>query len=176
MFRLRFDTRDLDYWAKRYSASYDHEVEEVTPRVWREGCLRRPDFLTLCRWKSPRTAKLCAENPEEFIKAVTQAALSTTDERLKIEVLTLLHGVGWPAASVILHFGAKAPYPILDVRALWSLGIEQVPRYEFHLWWSYTLHCRELAERCAVSMRTLDRALWQFSKENQPRGDNTPYG
>jgi len=178
VFRLRFHARDLDYWASRYDESYDRRfrVEEVTQRIWREGYLTKPDFLTLCRWKSPRIAGLCSENPEEFIKAVTQTALSTTDERLRIEVLTLLHGVGWPTASVILHFGAKVPYPILDVRALWSLGIEQVPRYEFHLWWSYTLHCRELAGRYGVSMRTLDRALWQFSKDNPPRGDNTAAG
>jgi len=35
----------------------------------------------------------------------------------------------------------------------------------------YIQDCRHLAERAGVSMRELDRALWQHSKENQPRGD-----
>ena len=70
-------------------------------------------------------------------------------------------------ASVILHFRFDNTYPILDFRALWSLGIEERNKYDFELWWAYVLCCRKLARRAGVSMRTLDRALWQYSKENQ---------
>jgi hypothetical protein len=167
--RLRFDATDIEHWANRYTYRGEYRVEtEVGPRVRAQGYLTKADFLTLCHWKSPRATKLCSTNPEDFIKAATQTALSTAHERLRIEVLTLLRGVSWPTASVILHFGALEPYPILDYRALWSLGVEATSRYDFGFWWRYTLHCRELAERCSVSMRMLDRALWQFSKENQP--------
>jgi len=82
-------------------------------------------------------------------------------------VLTLLSGVGWPMASVVLHWCHTAPYPILDFRALWSLGVAPLPSYDFPLWRAYTDHCREMAAAAGVSMRDLDRALWQFSKENQ---------
>lgn len=58
-------------------------------------------------------------------------------------------------------------YPILDYRALWSLGIDPPPAYDFPFWRAYTLACRELAAGAGVSMRDLDRALWQYSKENQ---------
>jgi hypothetical protein len=71
-------------------------------------------------------------------------------------------------ASVILHWGCHEPYPILDYRALWSLGIDSPPAYNFNFWWAYTQQCRGLAAQAGVSMRTLDRALWQYSKENQP--------
>ncbi len=37
-------------------------------------------------------------------------------------VLRFLDGVEWPTASTILHFCGARPYPILDYRALWSLG------------------------------------------------------
>lgn len=39
----------------------------------------------------------------------TRVALSTPSERLRIEVLTLLDGVGWPTASVLLHLTPQAP-------------------------------------------------------------------
>jgi hypothetical protein len=45
--------------------------------------------------------------------------------------------------------------------------------YEFSFWWEYTQFCRKLAAEAGVSMRTLDRALWQYSKENQEKKENT---
>ena len=80
----------------------------------------------------------------------------------------MLDGVGWPTASVLLHFGHAEPYPILDYRALWSCGVPRPPsQYSFGLWWPYTRFCREITRRYGISMRTLDRALWQYSKERQ---------
>lgn len=84
----------------------------------------------------------------------------------------LLDGVSWPVASVLLHFGSCDRYPILDFRALWSLRIKVPKQYDFGFWWAYTLYCRSLADEHNVSMRTLDRALWQYSKEKQ--GEDSP--
>jgi hypothetical protein len=134
------------------------------------GYLTKPDFIRLCRWKTQRSRSRVAKNSENFIRATTTTAFSTPDERLRIEILTLLDGVGWPTASVILHFGYRNLYPILDFRALWSLGIAKPPAdYDFDFWWSYTQACRDMAQHYSISMRTLDRALWQYSKEKQPR-------
>jgi hypothetical protein len=82
-------------------------------------------------------------------------------------VLQILKGVSWPVASVILHFGKKDLYPILDYRALWSVGIKKPNVYNFELWISYVKYCRKLAKELNISMRTLDKALWQYSKERQ---------
>ena len=84
----------------------------------------------------------------------------------------LLDGVNWPTASVLLHFGARDPYPILDFRALWSLQVSVPKQYGFEFWWAYSECCRVLAKKHKVSMRTLDRALWQYSKEKQ--GKDSP--
>lgn len=45
-------------------------------------------------------------------------------ERARIESLTILDGVSWPTVSAILHLFHKDPNPILDYRALWSVGVE----------------------------------------------------
>ena len=169
VFSLRFDKREIEHWASQYSDSKELSVvDTVAPRIRANGYLTKPDFLALCDWKTSRSRPWCAENSEEFIRSVTQLALSTSNEQLGIEVLTLLRGVGWPTASVILHFGHSNPYPILDVRALWSLGIDaSTITYNFEFWWAYTQKCREIAHECHVTMRVLDRALWQYSRMHQ---------
>jgi hypothetical protein len=63
---------------------------------------------------------------------------------------------------------------ILDVRALWSLGIDaNTVRHNFEFWSESTQFCRNLAQEAGVNMRALDRALWQYSKDNQ--GGNLNY-
>jgi hypothetical protein len=98
----------------------DNEVLEVRAT----GLLTLPDLLILGRWKSTRILGHLATNDAAFVETVTACALTTPDERLRIAVLRLLAGVDWPVASVLPHFGHRTPYTILDVRALWALGVE----------------------------------------------------
>ncbi len=168
MFILQFPITDLAYWAERYNYPGEEAIAQITsPRIRSQGYCTEVEFMALCEWKSPRIRPRCASNEPEFIKIITEMALSTFNERLRIEILTLLSGVSWSMASVILHWGHHEPYPILDFRALWSLGSPRPPVYNFVFWQKYTQACRELAHQAGVSMRTLDRALWQYSKENQ---------
>lgn len=168
MFLLRFDKDRIQYWAARYNYPGDEEVEAIATANKTRGHMERKEFLSLCKWKTPRSQPKCALNSTELIREVTGIALSTKHEELRIGVLQVLHGVSYPTASVILHFWHKDPYPILDFRALWSLGLDKQPAYySFDLWCQYTDFCRKLAEESGVSQRTLDRALWQYSAENQ---------
>lgn len=174
---LRFDCAEMGKLAQRYTSCQNdrdrkaerHIEEVVSPTVREKGFYTKAHFLELCSWKTSRSQQLCAANDEEFIRDVTALALKAKNERIRIEVLTLLNGVGWPTASVLLHFGHPQRYPILDLRALWSLSISRPEGgYEFSFWWDYVQVCRRIAERCDVTMRTLDRALWQFSVDHQP--------
>jgi len=167
-FKLKFPKRRIEYWAERYSDPNDGIlIDHIGPDARERGYLLQDEFLTLCKWKTPRSKSRCATNPESLVREVTRIALSTREERLKIEVLCILAGVGWPTASVILHFCDRQPYPILDYRALWSLSVSELSAYTFDFWWSYVTYIRQLAEKTGHSMRTIDRALWQYSKENQ---------
>ena len=169
-FALGFDKSEIDHWASRYSyPGESYVVDTLAPRVRAAGFYSKPNFLALCEWKSPRIRKYVAKNTDSLIRVVTQAALTTNHERFRVEVLTLLRGVSWPVASVLLHFGSTDSYPILDFRALWSLGISAPATYDYDLWAAYTHYCRQLANECGVTMRVLDRALWQYSKEHQPK-------
>lgn len=166
-FVLRFPKQDIEQWANCYDYG-DITALEIGKRVQSRGYFIKSEFIDIAEWKSPRRTALCKQNKDSFVEEVTRIALNTSEERLRIEVLTLLDGVGWPTASVILHFGHSEAYPILDFRALWSLSINTSEvQYNFELWQAYTNFCRDLATDAAVSIRTLDQALWQYSKVHQ---------
>lgn len=168
MFKLRFPEKAVALWADRYSFPSEAYVEtEVAPAARKRGHLTRPEFVEMCRWKTPRTQPLVKKNPPELVVVATHAALSSHHEDVKIGVLRLLRGVSWPTASVILHFCDRRPYPILDFRALWSLGYAKPPAYDLEFWLAYTQFTRDLARRTGLSMRSVDRALWQYSSEHQ---------
>jgi hypothetical protein len=170
-FRLRFDISNVADLAARFPSVGSEEalLHRILHQVVARGHLTRAEFLTLCAWKTPRSKPRCRENSEHDVRTLTRAALASDDEALKIDLLRLLRGVEWPTASVILHFCDARPYPILDVRALWSLGYDTPPRYTMEFWLGYVEFTRGLAVRAGVDMRTLDKALWQYSKERQER-------
>jgi hypothetical protein len=171
IFKLWMPVSNIRPLAKRYSYSQrgtEVEFKRLTAQVRENGRLTKDQLLTICQWKASRSAGNAERNAPGFVECVTQFAFAASDERARIESLTLLDGVGWPTASVILHLFHKDRYPILDYRALWSVGVEVPHPPSFDFWWQYTLFCRKLARKAGVRIRTLDKALWQFSKENQP--------
>jgi len=165
---LRFKPGQILGYAGNYQyTASDADLSLCTQEIQARGYLTKADLERVAKWKSPRSAGHVKKNSEGYIKAVTAIALQTDNEQLRIEVLTLLDGVGWPTASVILHFYHLDQYPILDFRALWSLSLKVPSHYTFEFWWDYTMLCRSLAAENHIDMRTLDKALWQYSKENQ---------
>jgi hypothetical protein len=169
MFKLRFPKSDIPKWAERYDYAQDGTfMSSIAASVKRRGYLKREEFLAVCKWKTPRSQPRCARNQPDCVARITRVALAPgTPDRLKIQVLTELSGVGWPTASVILHFFDREPFPILDYRALWSVGQGAPSRYTHDFWHEYTRFTRGLATKVGCDMRTLDRALWQYSKDNQ---------
>jgi len=174
-YRLPFTCAELRNLASRYEPVFKDDLKDIRAAVRTRGYLKRQEFLRIGDWKTKRVRRGRERNPTEYVAAITKAAFESTSERFRIEVLTLLDGVAWPTASVILHFAKNPTYPILDVRALWSLGCGAGPHtYDFSFWWSYVEFCRRTAKRCQVSVRDLDKALWQYSNENQgPLAGNT---
>lgn len=169
-FKLRFPITKIQQYADAYS--YEGAVDEKELMNRREGIIKRghltqAEFQDICRWKTERSKSRVARNSEKYVKEVTGIALTTSDDQLRIRVLTLLEGVLWPTASVILHFYHEEKFPIIDFRALYSLSREDVTpdKYNYMFWKEYSEFARHLAAEAGVSMRTLDRALWQYSKK-----------
>ena len=115
-YRLPFSCAELRSVAARYDYDAEDNLADILASAQANRHLTREEFLRIGEWKTKRKRGAREKNPAEYVVAVTQAAFTSTSERFRIEALILLDGVGWPTASVILHFAKDSTYPILDVR------------------------------------------------------------
>jgi hypothetical protein len=166
VFALQFPASEILALAERFGYQDDPRVRAAGAAAAARGYYRRAEFLLVCAWKSVRSRPLVQANTPAAVRAATFAALGTdVADAARMEALLRLEGVGLPTASTLLHFAFPADFPILDVRVLEALG--QPPRsgYTVAYWVAYAEACRALAAEHGVSLRTLDKALWQWSKE-----------
>jgi hypothetical protein len=160
---LQFPIEQAAEYAARYTDD-DDEVLAVARAVRARGHYTLDEFRRVCRWKTPRSAPLVARNTAAAVESATRAALSpAAGDGEAVEELRSLRGVGLPTASVLLHLVVPDRYPILDVRALHALGVR--PSFGRRFWESYAAEYRRLVAESGLDGRTLDRALWQWSRE-----------
>jgi hypothetical protein len=164
-FELQFPATEIEPLAGRFGYVDDVPLLAVGAAARARGYYTRGEFIGVCAWKTPRSRSRVASNSRRSIVTRTGRALTVTDESDRIMALLELHGVGVPTASTLLYVAFPGDYPILDVRALESLGVRPRSQYPVSFWLEYLEACRELAARFGVSIRTLDKALWQHSKE-----------
>lgn len=164
-FELQFAGDEIVPLANRFGAGDETRLLEVGAAVRTRGHYTRHEFIEVCAWKTPRSRLRVASNREAAVVRATGCALATADEETRMNALLGLAGVGVPTASVLLYVVFPQDYPILDVRALESLGVKPRSQYPMGFWLEYLSACRELARRYGVGIRTLDKALWEHSKE-----------
>ena len=165
IFELQFPARDIEALAGRFPETDDGRCLAAGADARSRGHYMREEFIEVCGWKTVRSRSKVASNSEAAVVDATRRALATTHEAKRMEALLELEGVGVPTASVLLYFAFPDDYPILDVRALESLGVKPRTQYPVSFWLAYLGACRELAQRRGIDIRTLDKALWQYSKE-----------
>ena len=125
----RIECIEVESLAAAYSYPLEASMEELVVPVKSRGYLEKSDLVMLAHWKSKRIAKHIAKNDEADVIAATRMALSTDSPKMALHILTLLNGVAFPVASCILHWFHSEKFPILDFRAVWSLGIDQPSAY-----------------------------------------------
>ena len=165
-FELQFPPARIREFARRFSYKDDDARCLAAGAAARlRGHYTRDEFLMVCGWKTARSRPKVAANGAQAIAAATGSTFAVDDERARMDALLALAGVGVPTASALLFFAFPDDYPILDVRALESLGVKGRTQYPVSFWLHYLEACRGLARRHGVDLRTLDKALWQHSKE-----------
>ena len=165
-FKLQFPAELVHELAERFSYSRDDSKCLRFGELARDrGRYTREEFIAICEWKTSRSRRLVAANSDEDVEFVTGEALGTSDEHDRMATLRWLLGIDIPTASALLFFAFPDRYPIIDIRALESLG-QQKPRfYTERFWLAYLEFCRGIAGELGVPIRTLDKALWQASVE-----------
>ena len=170
--KLRFRKSEIDHWANRYTERQRKEnrikeqhLIDLRCDVLGRGYLMKKELREVARWKSPRRAALTLENTDDLIKEITEKAFTATDDWTKLLTSTQLQGIGQPTASAILHLFDEGKCPILDIHALWSVGLKWKKRASYPFWLESVQFCRDISKRKEVTMRELDRALWKFSSD-----------
>jgi hypothetical protein len=171
-FALQFPAGEIEALAERFGQPDETHLQAVGAAARARGHYAREEFVEICAWKTARSRPKVAANSEAAVIDATSTALAATDEAVRMSALLELEGIGVPTGSVLLYFAFPDQYPILDVRALESLGVKPRSQYPVSFWLRYLHACRELAARSGVSIRTLDKALWEHSKERS-RGART---
>ena len=181
--------REILHWEARYIESQSERrqrqeqavidlkenVETRKTPATPEGYLSQSELHQMAKWKDRFVPSKIDNNPPGHVEKITAEAFSLDDDWEKLKKLKEIYGVRESVASVILHLYDECDYPILDVHALRSIEIDnREVNYDAPFWRKYVNFCREKAERYDVSMRTLDRALWKYSKSGAVFGDDHP--
>lgn len=163
-FKLQFDPADIPTLAKRYGPKQDDKALAAGSRI-RRGEHTREHLSEIFEWKTKgRGRSRLLRNSAQEIADALNLAVSATTERAAVAVLVGLQGVLVPVASAILTAIDPERYTVIDFRALQALGSKSTNRsVDFYL--TYLGACRRLAEAHHVTLRDLDRALWQWSDE-----------
>ena len=171
--------KEILHWEARYlknlsERSRDREQavialkEKVETRKTPEtpqGYLNQSELRQMAKWKDRFIPSKIDKNPPGVIEKITGEAFGLNDDWEKIKKLKEIYGVAASVASVILHLYDPKKYPILDVHALRTIGIDNTKvNYDEPFWRKYVKFCREKADCHDVCMRTLDRALYKFSQ------------
>jgi len=146
----------------------DREALAAGRRIAAGSC-SRDDFAVIVEWKTRGGGRSRpARNGDAEIADALDLATAARTERASVAVLTGLSGVEVPVASAIMTAVDPERFTIVDFRALWSLGIERMTYCSVAFYLEYLAACRRIAAAAGTDLRTLDRALWQYSKKNQP--------
>lgn len=142
--------------------------------VLRRGTFTRDEFRAMCRWKSPRARRFWETNSTARIRAVSRAVLATRDERVRMELLTSLAGVGVPMGSAILTLLDPHRYGVLDIRAwqvLFAIRSVDANRrgqgFTIAQWLDFLTALRTHARRLGVRARTVEYTLFHCHRKFQ---------
>jgi thermostable 8-oxoguanine DNA glycosylase len=141
----------------------------------RKGELTKKNLEEIFRWKNAssrfyaRLKSLFDSNPAEFVAAVLKRVREIVvdgDGGDAVAELMKLKGVRVPTASAFLANIYPEKFTVIDTLALRALGVidQEIAFYRY-----YNNECSRLAKETGVSIRTLDRALWEWGKTHPPR-------
>jgi hypothetical protein len=169
---FKFKPRLTRNEALRLAREFDVENDEAAQRAGQRLSSGEPnveDFRLIFEWKTRgRGRSRLDENSNGEIVDALSLALKANTPRSSIAVLRGLHGVDVPVASAIMAMMQPNVHTVIDFRALESPGYDGAyNQIAFYL--CYRSYCVELSRRWGLSLRELDRALWQWSSEESER-------
>lgn len=132
------------------------------------GYLDREAFLDIAEWAKTRNRSRWDANDELRVRTASAAAFAADEDDAAIAALCRLRGIGRPAATALLHWMRPDRFPALEARVVHALG-EALPTGadEIEHYGRIAQRLRTIARDHGVDLRTLERALWAWHKEQE---------
>jgi hypothetical protein len=151
----------IQKWAATYPAEYDATIQRLAGQR-----PRYDDMVAIVRWKSARSLGYFRRNDARVVEQIVAEALGTEDDFQALTTLIALHGVKERVASAILSAYRPDRYTVMDARAWTSLrahGYLKAAQRSSWLrrWEPYLNTCRTLALQHGLTLRALDKALYE---------------
>lgn len=142
--------------------------------IKQQAYFNKSEFLAMCSWKSPRPRHLYQSNSSAKIRRVSIDLFAAKCEKQRVELLTSLKGVGVPTASAILTLTDPKDYGVIDIR-VWQLlyqcgAVRTRPSgvgFSCENWLEFLERLRHWARKFDVTVRDVERALFEHHKESQ---------
>ena len=169
------DRSKIQEWAWKKCGVDDTPIKKLVPGIRERGYLTKLELIEVAKWKVP-TGRNSVWRIETMsptnVERITRDAFLLTDDIDRLRHLYKLEGVNSAISSAILHWFHNDRYPIWDKHARWSVRLNECEheyKNVFERWKAYVEFCRATADKYDVCMRTLDRALLQYGRDNNSR-------
>jgi len=179
-FQLQPAEAELQDLAEQYwqtAGEKEHELEKAAfeaGEAIRNGDYSLANLEAIVRWKSERAVQVLIGNSNDKIRRALAVATSPeASTEAAVKALLDLHGIDIALASAVLAAIFPERYTVLDYRTLEALGHA---RHDVRFYEEYLAFCKRLAESNIVRpqselpaptpLRTLDRALWEWSRSH----------
>ena len=134
--------------------------------------LTKGDLVAVCRWKSPRVLPLILQNSHHHIRKLTEAALGTRVEAVRMKALISLRGVSVPMASSALSALNAQRYGVIDIR-VWKLlykyrlvtGRAAGTHLSVSDWEQFLVVIRSCAKALSISARSVEHTLFRIHQK-----------
>jgi hypothetical protein len=169
-FKLMVDRDEAVVLAETYNDP-DEEPALRAGTAIKNGDFSRVHLSTIFTWKTGDRGKgRITSNSDADIQEALEFAVSVNQSRLAVAALTGLHGVQIPVASAIMTAIDPIAFTVIDFRALEALGIPRKKQFiSLNGYFEYLEFCKNTALEWNMSLRDLDHALWQWSKNRSKK-------
>lgn len=177
IFKLQPTDSEIPGLIGRYEAKEDDDFLAAGARILK-GDFSKENLLIIYQWKLQAYKRFdhkgnyfdknSDEDVSRILQSTIKAAVEAQTPERALHELQLLKGIGPPVASAILTAIFPDRFTVIDVMALRALGVTEVTKAEA-LYPKYVAFCGSQAERLGISLRDMDRALWQWGHEHPPK-------
>ncbi|HML10349.1 MAG TPA: hypothetical protein VK432_05770 [Stellaceae bacterium] len=150
----------------------DDDAIEAGKRI-RNGEFTKSNLKVIYEWKNgdsrfykSKLEPMFDSNSPQEIESVLKTVNTADTSVAAINALSRLKGIKIPTASAILAHLYPERFTVTDIRALNALGVRDI---EVAFYLLYNQFCLDLAKNYGVSVRDLDRALWQLGGKRSRR-------